>query len=301
MKKNQIIVAIIGGIGDQIFQISFADFLKKKLNCNVLLDLSYYKNEKNYNKYKFRLKNLAIKKKYKLIKDGSLINFKYFQYLRFIERFGLNKLVSYIYNFFFKISFSNFIYDFHNSEYQKIKIKKDSYYFGYWHDFKYVKSLKKDLNKFIIYPKLMRNKINKIRKKIKNNTVAIHIRGGDYAFSSGHYILDSNYYNKAINFYIKKLNRPTFHLYTNDISLSKKILSEINCTNKIIFISKTNLTDIEEFSLFTNYKYAIIGNSTFSLMSSFLSNKRNLSIGPYKWFKNQRLQSNKRFSNLKFI
>ena len=100
---------------------------------------------------------------------------------------------------------------------------------------------------------------------------------------------------------MKKLNKPTFHIYTNDISLSKKILSEINCKNKIIFISKINLSDVEEFSLFTCYKYVIIGNSTFSLMSSFLSTKRNLSIGPYKWFKNQQLQNNKRFSNLKFI
>lgn len=300
MKKNQIIVAMIGGIGDQIFQIGFADFLKKKLNTEVYLDLSYYNSEKNYNNFRFRLKNLAIKKEFKLIKNGTLINFKYFQYLRFIEKFRLKKYFPNIYKFFFKILFLNFIYDFHNYKNQKIKIKRNSYYFGYWHDFKYLKNLKEDINNSIILPQLLKYKINKIRKKIKGNTVAIHIRGGDYASSSGHQILDSDYYKNAINFYKKKLNKPTFHVYTNDISLTKKIFFEIKSNDKIIIISGNHLTDIEEFSLFTLYKYVIIANSTFSLMSSFLSIKRILSIAPLKWFKGQKLQTNKRFSNLKF-
>ena len=33
-------VCMMGGIGDQIFQFSFANFLKRKLDCDIYLDIS---------------------------------------------------------------------------------------------------------------------------------------------------------------------------------------------------------------------------------------------------------------------
>ena len=46
---------MMGGIGDQIFQFAFANFLKK-MEDEVCLDISYYNNISNYNKFKFRIK-----------------------------------------------------------------------------------------------------------------------------------------------------------------------------------------------------------------------------------------------------
>ena len=49
--KNKVFVAIMGGIGDQIFQYSFASYLRKSLKCEGYLDTYYFKNKKNYSKY----------------------------------------------------------------------------------------------------------------------------------------------------------------------------------------------------------------------------------------------------------
>ena len=43
-------------------------------------------------------------------------------------------------------------------------------------------------------------------------------------------------------------------------------------------MEKYNFSDDQEFSLFTCYNYAIIANSTFSYMSSYLSKSRIISI-----------------------
>ena len=82
MKKNYICISFFGGLGDQIFQFCFANYLKHKLKCEVHVDLSYYKSTLNYNNLKFRLKSLS-KNKFLIKKKLLKINFKYLSYLRF--------------------------------------------------------------------------------------------------------------------------------------------------------------------------------------------------------------------------
>ena len=60
--KNKIFVSIMGGIGDQIFQYSFATYLRKRLNCEGYLDTCYYKNKKNFNNFIFHLRDFIIVK-----------------------------------------------------------------------------------------------------------------------------------------------------------------------------------------------------------------------------------------------
>lgn len=300
-KKNFVICAVMGGIGDQIFQFSFANFLAKKLNCNIILDISYYKNKKNYNNFSFRLKYLAKVKKIKLGENISKINFLYLSYLRFIKIINLNKLIPVIYKLFFKINILNFFYDYFKDKNQKLIFEKNSYYFGYWHNFKFVKKLKREINIHLLNPELTKKKIKKYKNKINNKIIAIHIRGGDFVKYWDRNILNYKYYDDAINFYLKKIKSPKFHIFTDDRNTTKKIISKLTYKKNIKIISNKKLNDIEEFALFSEYKYAIIGNSTFSLMSSFLSYKRILSVGPLNWFKNEKLPKEKIFPKLKLI
>lgn len=300
MKKNFLYISIMGGIGDQIFQYSFANYLRNKLNCKGFLDTSYYNNKSNYNNFVFRLKNLAEKNNFKIVNNISYLNHNVLSYLRLIELFKINKIFTWIYKIFFKKPIQFFIYEYWK-ERKKITIKNNSYYFGYWHNFNYIKPIKMNINKNLIDAELKKFKLIKFKKKIHKKTVAIHIRGGDFKFLPSHNLLSYNYYSDAIKFYKKLLKNPKFHIYTNDIKLSKKIILKILENKDIIFIKDLKFSDIEEFSLFSKYNYAIIANSTFSLMSSYLSMNRNLSIAPKIWLKGKRLDKNKKFSKLKFI
>lgn len=299
--KKRIYLSMMGGIGDQIFQLSFANYLKKRINCEAYLDISYYDTKLNYNKFKFRLKNLAIKNNFKLTDNISKINYKYLSYLRIFNILKLDIVIPSIYQLFFKIKIKNFIYEYWKEK-RSFKVEKNSYYFGYWHDLKYIKPLIKNINKHLINPNNNKIKIKQfIKNKLNNKTVCVHIRGGDFEKLSSHNLLDQRYYDTAISFYQKKLNNPNFHIFTNDIRFSKKILSKYDKDYKFKYIKGLDFSDIEEFCLFTKYKYSIIANSTFSLISTYLSSTRKMSLAPKIWLKGKKLEKRKRFSKLKFI
>tara|TARA_Y100000816_G_C26045560_1_gene547892 strand:- start:78 stop:950 length:873 start_codon:yes stop_codon:yes gene_type:complete len=290
----------MGGIGDQIFQYCYANYLKNKLNCQVYLDISYYSNKLNYNKFIFRLNNISKKNKFILKKNISYLNWNLISYLRYIEIFKINKIFTLIYYKFFKLPVNFFIYEYWKNK-KKSLIKKNSYYFGYWHNLKYVKNIKLDLNKNLINNVLNKKNLKKFIEKINNKTVAIHIRGGDFKNLSSHNILGISYYEKSIKFYKSFLKNAKFHIFTNDIKFSKEIISKILKKNEFIYVKKFKFCDIEEFSLFSKYRYAILANSTFSLMSSYLSSERKISVGPKIWFKGEQLDNRKKFSKLKFL
>lgn len=299
--KNKIYVNMQGGIGDQIFQYSFAEYLRKKLKSIGYLDTSYYTDKKNYNNFTFRLTQLA--KKNNFLIDNKISYFKYnkISYLRLVELFKLNRILPKIYKLFFKQPVEFFIYDYWYRKRTKYIFKTNSYYFGYWHDFKYVKNIKKDLNRNLLNIELNKIKLKKLSKKINKNTIAIHIRGGDFKNLSSHNVLEIMYYKNAINFYKKLMKNPKFHIFTNDIKLSKEIILKLLKKKDFIFIRNYKFSDIEEFSLYSKYNYAIIANSTFSLMSSYLSLTRIMSIAPKIWLKGKRLDKRKQFAKLKFI
>ena len=294
MKKKYIYLSIMGGIGDQIFQYSYASFLKKKFYCNVYLDISYYKSILNHNRFKFRLENLAKKNNYIITKDFANINYKYLSYLRLINVLGINKIFPYIYKFFFKSYIKNFIYEFWSKN-KKVKNDINSYYYGYWHDLVYIKNLKKNISRNLINHHNNKSKLKKfIKNKIDNNTVAIHVRGGDFHYLPSHNILDKKYYNNSIKFFVKLLKKPKFHIFTNDIPLAKKLLNYYLKDCYFIFIKRYNFSDIEEFCLFSKYKYSIIANSTFGLLSTYLSYTRKMSFAPKIWLLGKKLEKKKK-------
>jgi hypothetical protein len=299
--RRKVFVSMMGGIGDQIFQFGFAYFLKKKLNCDAYLDISHYENKKNYNKFRFRLTNLSKKNKFVIKKNIFKLNYQYISYLRILSKLKLDILFPSIYNLFFKYNFKKFIYEYWKDK-KKYKIKQNSYYFGYWHNLKYLKNLKKNINFNLIDIHINKPKIKRfIRSKVNNKTVCLHIRGGDFGSLSSHNLLDQKYYDNSINFYKKMLKNPEFHVFTNDFIFSKKILSKHSRNFKFKYVKDLKLSDIEEFCLFSTYKFSIIANSTFSLISSFLSNRRSVNIAPKVWLKGKKLDKNKKFAKLKFI
>tara|TARA_B110000967_G_C18593201_1_gene415501 strand:- start:23 stop:679 length:657 start_codon:yes stop_codon:yes gene_type:complete len=213
----------------------------------------------------------------------------------------LNFIIPSIYKLFFKTNIEKFIYEYWKED-KNFEISENSYYYGYWHNLKYVKPLKKKINNNLINHHNKKNKIQKfIKYKINRKTVCIHIRGGDFAKNSSHNVLDKKYYNDSINFFQKKLTNPNFHIFTNDIKFAKSILKKQSRNLRFEYIKSLNLSDIEEFSLFTKYKFAIIANSTFSLLSTYLSYFRKISIAPKIWIKGKALDKRKRFPKLKFI
>ena len=119
----------------------------------------------------------------------------------------------------------------------------------------------------------------KYRDQLEKNTVAVHVRRGDYlTLSDHHYNLEKEYYETAIK-RIRLLMSDAFVMcFSDDISWCKKNIPAD------FFISDDTFTELH---LMSYCKHFIIANSSFSWWASWLStNKEKIVIAPpkKKWF-----------------
>ena len=164
---------------------------------------------------------------------------------------------------------------------------------------KYVKEVKNDLNKYFIKEIIKKKKINNfIQNRIDSKTIAVHVRGGDFAHLKSHNLLDEKYYDKAIYYFNKKFIKPKFHVFTNDVEFAKKILKKHSSVNKILYVKKYK--DDQEFSLFTCYNYAIIATAHFLICHPIYLNQ-GLLVLLLKFGYWKKLDKEKKFNKLYFI
>ena len=116
------------------------------------------------------------------------------------------------------------------------------------------------------------------------NSVAIHIRGGDYLSEEYFNILTSDYYLKAIKYFNRYLASPKYYVFTDDLIFAKKILKSIK--EDFVFIKDYKFNHINEFKLLMSFKHYIIANSTYSWWASYLSTSADKSIVAPKYLYN---------------
>ena len=118
---------------------------------------------------------------------------------------------------------------------------------------------------------------SKYGELLKQNTVSLHIRRGDYLLSEDHHpICDIEYYKNAINQFN---NDEVFLIFSDDIDYAKKTFTE----KKYTVIE--NEKDYIDLYLMTMCKNNIIANSSFSWWGAWLNENINKKvIAPKKWF-----------------
>ena len=260
-----IIVRIIGGLGNQLFQYSLARSIAKKLNIEFKLDITGFDNYKLHNGYRLNqfniIENIATNEE-----------IKKFRGYEGIFRIILNKL-----NLDIKRPDSYYQEKFY-MRYNE-GVFSDNYYFdGYWQNCRYFEDIREILLKELT-PKNISNQAKLYLKNIDDKSVSIHIRRGDYLKLRHIYnILDIDYFKKAIQT-IKEKN-PKFFVFSDDIDWCKK-----NLNIEATYIEKT--TDIDDMFLMSKMKYNVISNSTFSWWGAWLNQNENVVITPKKWFVNR--------------
>ena len=108
VKKNFIVVFLQGGLGNQLYQFAFGKALSKKLNCNLLIDNSYFDQKNNEFPETFRLNNFSINSDVKFV-NGS---FKYkIQKLNLLQKiYGNEVVIKRFLNFFFNKKIDNIFF-----------------------------------------------------------------------------------------------------------------------------------------------------------------------------------------------
>ena len=278
-----IIVKLMGGMGNQMFQYAFGKQLALKHNVKLKLDLTEISNVNlngNYSVRELGLDNFNIDltiatkeeiKVYKGTKISKLINL-----LLLYSPIKANKLyIREPYFHFFK---------------KALIAPKDSYLDGYWQSEKYFSRVRSELiNDFTLKSKLSEESKLLSQNIGKQNSVSIHVRKGDYLSIAANKNLYEDcgpaYYKKSMEKIAGLVNDPVFYLFSDDPEWFKK---NVSTTFKVEYVTHNRGKDsYQDIYLMSLCKHNIIANSSFSWWGAWLNTyKDKIVIAPKKWFKN---------------
>jgi glycosyltransferase involved in cell wall biosynthesis len=245
------IVRFNGGLGNQIFQYNFANYLKEKFPCaTIKLDIkSAYMHMKTHGGF-------ALKQN----KFGEVRYGKYQNYRLVTDK-----------------TYNN---DFDSAD--------NIIFLGYWQETKYFPAKKIELQE--ILGKIHLDETNKRyleNIKLYENSVAIHIRRGDYVEN---YLLGNistkAYFQNAITYINHKFSDAFFFIFSDDISWVRQNTHFQN--NSVIYIegnNNTNYSAKKDLYLMSQCRHNIMSNSSFSWWGQqFNNNPEKIIIAPEYWF-----------------
>lgn len=285
MKK--LYLNLMGGLGNQLFQIAFAYELSEKYSYKILISLANYKNY--FRKYSLNQVISPEKLKFTIISEKKIpiyVRFLFSIY-RFFQRTykvisNTKEIPLFIQGLFNKFGL---VFSF-DRNYLPINLKtfslRNIYIYGYFQSLKYFPNTASEFKSLVNYNGPSNEEEEMLKKLIKSNIVCcISARlGNDYKKTKDLGFLKVKYYFNAINKINQIIKIDYFLVFTDDLFEAKKVFASIN---NIVFV--TTLNEFQQIRIMKIITYFIISNSSFSWWGSFLSNNEGkVIIAPYRWY-----------------
>lgn len=162
------------------------------------------------------------------------------------------------------------------------------YFQGYWQSFRYFEQHQALIQKtFTFYQKLDEKNQSLLKKIQATESVAVHIRRGDYLNQkalSFHGLCSDEYYLNALKIVRQKYPQHELFIFSDDADYAENVFK--NHTSSSIIISHNKGSDSwKDMYLMSQCKHNIIANSTFSWWAAWLnSNPGKCIISPKQWF-----------------
>ncbi len=157
-------------------------------------------------------------------------------------------------------------------------------YNGYWQSEDYFKPIEQIVREtFVFQEELISKKTKEEAYLLDNsNSVAIHVRRGDYLNKLDLYGLCSKaYYDEAITHIRERVPNPNLVFFSDDINWVKE---HINCAGATYVDWNTSIDSWQDMYLMSCCKHNIIANSSFSWWGAWLNtNKDKIVIAPEPW------------------
>lgn len=280
---NSKIIKLAGGIGNQLFQYCFGQFMKYHTKCDT-----FYFHEYGYqNSHAADITNVL---PIQLASNKTLREHKYYFTNRWHYRI-IRKL-----NITFPWLRKDVLTEI-GSRYIKNIDKFYNYkvFDGYWQSYRYLQPIENDIRSTIDFSQYI--PFDYMDIKDKDNTVFIHMRRGDYTKRKNRNLFHSctkEYFSQAINIITEKIENPIFYIFSNDKVWANDVLEGLDVT--IVFpeykVPEKN-ADYYDLALMASCKNAIISNSTYSWWGAWLiKNDKKIVIAPKKWYNKTEMNNN---------
>lgn len=277
-------VRLSGGLGNQLFQYAAGRALSLKYQVPLVIEKSFYSESPNrsFKLNHFNVANVELSKK-------ELVAFLLNRNFRLTDYFKSTKsILSECDNIFAEKDFS------FDSGF--LSVSAPVVLDGYWQSLKYFESYSAKIkSEFDIKGEFSREHVQLKKEIYAQNSVAIHIRRGDYLsnphVNSIHGICSDEYYVNAYQELVAAMGDVVPYFFSDDSDAAKKIIQLIGKGVLVNEVCPGN--DISDFALMKACRHFIIANSTFSWWAAFLGEHATKMVyAPQKWFNAQEYNTN---------
>lgn len=270
---------IIGGLGNQMFQVACGYALAKKYQAPLLLDTNHFHGYHLHNGFEL---NDILFKKFSIIEKRDLIGrFGYFSLLRQSQLKILSKI-------FFLKNESIFIEP--QISYSEIPtVKNKIYNIGYFQSEKYFHDFALDVKDLFSFADKAFNHriIDMARQMNAEASVSVHIRRGDYISNKKNSELlgfvGLKYLKAAVEYISDCVDVDKFYVFSDDLEWAR---SNLKSSHKIVFVEGNvgNLSYLDMY-LMKSCRHHIISNSSFGWWAAWLGElPGTVVVAPKKWF-----------------
>lgn len=266
-----IVVNLSDGLGNQLFQIAFGYSISQQYSKPLYITGDIHPIFSKINTDSF------IRIKFNTLNSNEVINFNRNSSKYNFKNFKLTKYQTY-----------------HEKEFSfndiNFNLKNPTLFKGFWQSEKYFYHISNQIRFLFSVTPVLDNISRLYLKQISiTNSVAIHIRRGDYISIpenfEKHGVCSIDYYKKAIKHISSKVKNLRLFVFTDDHDwVQENILPHFK---NILIVSTRNFgaNSWRDLYLISQCKHQIIANSTFSWWGAWLNTNRNkLVVAPQNWF-----------------
>lgn len=305
-QQVQITLKLKAGLGNQLFQYSYARALALRSKTELQIDLHWFSNIAQGDTPRIFLLD-----KYNIPSTIQVVKTKNTRVYNFIQI--LHKIKAKCIRFFFR--YSDHVY------YPSLArpISRNTIVEGYWNTEKYFKDFEEIIRTELTLKNELSEEAGRTKSKLLNinkagTSILLHVRRGDYVSnvnaSKHHGLSGVEYYIEALKVIIEKVNLMhtinetsqtnekndidkkdiTFILASDDMEwVIEHIVPLLKGVKYEILSNQSKIKDYEELHLMSLCHHFIIANSTFSWWAAWLSDsaekggQEKIVIGPKQW------------------
>jgi hypothetical protein len=286
-----VIIQLVGGLGNQMFQYAVARQLAYFRKTPLRLDISALHKDP-LRSYRLGYFNITGK----IATEIEIARFKRLSRRRFARRLALftQRLLPEVK--YSQITERSMYYD-----PEAFNTCGHLYLVGYWQSYKYFLNITGILHQEFTLKHNLSLESAEIASQIhQTNSISLHIRRGDYvndpSTNQYHGVCSLMYYQEAVDKLIETVRQPHFFIFSDDIAWTQQ---NLRLNYPITFVTHNGIEkDYEDLWLIRQCKNHIIANSSFSWWGAWLcTNPQKIVIAPKQWFKAPDIDEGDRIPN----
>jgi len=272
-----IIVRVLGGLGNQMFQYAAGIAMAQLHGARALLHLGDLNDRTSHGGY-------ALAKTFGLqAPEATNAELQAVLGLAYpLRRVMLHRKAGWLRS-------SRIVVEPHFAYWDGLRAVQPPYYLaGYWQAPRYFAGHEPEVRAAFSFAWEASPAVAELARRIGScEAVSVHVRRGDYVTNPGmaklHGVLPLDYYERALRVVAERVERPTFFVFSDDTAWARANVRVAGETHFVGADARTNAR--EDLRLMTLCRHHIIANSTFSWWGAWLAtHPQQVACAPLRWF-----------------